>query len=127
MDLIGSLHCPSTSLYVGCYQESKRSELYFYSLKPLFQFLAQERPLHILHVFNIGQILLHHPPLPFRLPRGAPHRENDDLVAARARHRVGEGGHPMAGRAVVAGLVQGDDSSREIGVPRSQITNSQIL
>ena len=75
-------------------------------------------PLLFSHGFNFGGFLLRHPaPLqPLRLLRRAADPEEDDVGAARARHRVREDGHPVARRAVVAVLVQGDHGASEVGV-----------
>ena len=78
-----------------------------------------KRPLPTLfsHGFNFGDFLLRHPaPLqPLLLLRRAADPEEDDVGAARARHRVREDGHPVARRAVVAVLVQGDHGASEVG------------
>ena len=79
-----------------------------------------KRPLPTLfsHGFNFGDFLLRHPaPLqPLHLLRRAADPEEDDVGAARARHLVREDGHPVARRAVVAVLVQGDHGASEVGV-----------
>ena len=76
-----------------------------------------KRPLLTLHGFNFGGFLLRHPSTTaLFLPRRAADPEQHDVGAARARHRVREDRHPVAGRAVVSVLVEGDDGAHEVGV-----------
>ena len=72
-------------------------------------------PLLFSHGFNFGGFLLRHP-APLHLLRRAADPEEDGVGAARARHRVREDRHPVARRAVVAVLVQGDHGASEVGV-----------